>query len=354
MIAPLDWGMGHTTRCVPLIKHLQERGHLVTVAGNEWQRTYLQATFPGIDSLHLEGYNVHYGRTGGRFMLTLLGQLPRLLRTIKAEQRQLRALTAQKHFDGIISDNRYGLYHSSIPTLILTHQLQPVSGMGAGADKIFRPLHYRLLERYDTCAVPDVRGAHNLSGSLGHPSALPKNTHYIGLLSQAEPCGAEEEKHLLILLSGPEPQRSILSQKLWKQVSGHYTGKVVFVEGTDNAETPAHIPPHITYHKRITGEVLRPLMCEAKMVICRSGYSTLMDLAVTGKKAILIPTPGQTEQEYLGRHLHDSGVYYSAPQESFDLSRALSEAAHFPFKSLGLGKANELYKTFIDEWLAAL
>jgi UDP-N-acetylglucosamine transferase subunit ALG13 len=322
------------------------------VAGNSWQLDYITATFPGISTIELQGYNVHYSRSGSGFMWSIFSQLPRLLKTIRGEHQWLQQLTANRHFDGIISDNRYGLYHARIPSVIMTHQLQPQTGLGSFADNQLRKFHYRLLSRYGACWVVDVPGNPNLAGTLAHPSSLPANTNYIGLLSQLEATSAQEE-NLLVLLSGPEPQRTILAQLLWKQLQG-YKGKVVFVEGSYDAATPASVPASITYHKRITKEALQPLIANSSMVICRSGYSTLMDLVILGKKAILIPTPGQTEQEYLGRHLHAEGVFYSKSQKGFDLHQALLGAKAFPFKKLPLEDAGQLYKPVISQWLASL
>jgi UDP-N-acetylglucosamine:LPS N-acetylglucosamine transferase len=157
----------------------------------------------------------------------------------------------------------------------------------------------------------------------------------------------------LILLSGPEPQRTLLADMLWQQMQ-HYKGKIVFVEGSDKVTDKGTIPAHITYHKRITKEILQPLMAAANMVVCRSGYSTLMDLVVLNKKAILIPTPGQTEQEFLGRHLHKEGVFYHAPQKGLNLLAALKGAETFSFHKLPLANAQYQYKAVLENWLQKL
>ena len=157
----------------------------------------------------------------------------------------------------------------------------------------------------------------------------------------------------MILLSGPEPQRTELSAMLWQQVQ-NFEGKVIFIEGSENAITPSSVPKHITYHKRLTNAALLPLLQSAGMVVCRSGYSTIMDLTILNKKTILIPTPGQTEQEYLGKHLHKEGLFYCAKQDGFDINDALKKAAAFAYRSALLGAAYSSYKTVVDEWLMAL
>jgi UDP:flavonoid glycosyltransferase YjiC (YdhE family) len=352
LVAPLDWGMGHTTRSVPVIQHLRSQGHTVVFAGNDWQSSYISKTFGDIETIELDGYDVHYSHSGARFMISLFSQLPKLLKTIRHEHEWLLRVAATRHFDGIITDNRYGLYHPRIPSVIMTHQVLAQSGMGDIADRLTSKLHYKQLAKFNQCWVVDVPGKPNLAGKLAHPHTLPRNAQYIGLLSQIEQATTKKE-HLLVLLSGPEPQRTMLSQILWKQVQ-QYKDKLVFIEGSNDCPTPENIPGNIQYHKRVTKEVLQPLLENASMVICRSGYSSLMDLAVLDKPAVLIPTPGQTEQEYLGRHLHKEGVFYCAPQKTFDLQKVLAEVPTFPFKKLPLQNAHTQYKGVIDNWLAKL
>ena len=305
LIAPLDWGLGHTTRCVPLIRFLLRQGHIPLFAGNETQRRFIENSMGTIDFIHLEGYNIKYSRWNKYAQIGLLSQLPDILGTIKKEQKWLQQLTSARKIDGIISDNRYGLFHSSVPSVILTHQLQVKSGTGATADGFVRKLHYKFMNRFKAVWVVDTPESPGLAGTLSHPDRLPEHASYIGLLSQFENtpsiAGADKAK-LLILLSGPEPQRSMLSAILWRQVQD-FDGHVVFVEGTENAPVPARIPENVEWHKRLAGKALEHLLQSAGMVVCRSGYSTIMDLTALQKQAVLIPTPGQTEQEYLAERM---------------------------------------------------
>lgn len=352
LIAPLDWGLGHTTRCVPVIRHLLSLGQHVIFAGNASQRRYISDLFPGLEQVHLKGYNVRYTRSKSLFMLRLLLQLPRLLRTIRQEHDWLERLLTEKPLAAVISDNRYGLHNKGIPSVIITHQLEVRSGLGRLADGVLRRLHYRYLSRFDACWVADAADPPGLSGRMAHPGPLPPNTRYLGLLSQLHRDDSRQEgrgSYLLVLLSGPEPQRSMLAKLLWKQLSD-YPGPVVFVEGSDQVEKPAAVPEHITWHQRVSGPLLDNLITEASLVVCRSGYSTLMDLVALRKKAIVIPTPGQTEQEYLASHLHDQGVFLACKQEGFNLRAALDAAAFFPFSSLKLAETFELHRTVLSEW----
>ena len=353
LVAPLDWGLGHTARCVPVIRYLRSLGHRVTFAGNDWQSHFINETFKDIDIIHLDGYNVKYGRTRSSFIFTILSQLPGLYKTIRNEHEWLLQQVAKHNFDRVISDNRYGLHHSRIPSVIMTHQLQLQSGISGVADNELRKLHYKYLNRFNECWVVDVEGEPNLSGKLAHPQKLPDHTHYIGLISQFEAKGNAEGKNLVVLLSGPEPQRSILSNVLWEQLK-NYKEPVTFIEGSNNVAIRNDIPPNINYYKQITGDILQPLLEKATMVVCRSGYSTLMDMVALNKKAIIIPTPGQTEQEYLGKHLHAEGVFFATEQKNFDLKASLEKASHFPFKSLQMRDAHTQFQKVICRWVGAL
>ncbi len=333
------------------MRHLLSSGVRLTVAGNEWQRHYIEQTFPGVHTIHLEGYNVWYSKNGHGFLPSLMIQLPRLMQTITNENLWLKKTVDKYGFNGVITDNRYGLYHSSVPNVIITHQVVPQTGWGKLPDSLLRVQHDKWLQRFNHCWIADAEHGPNLAGSLSRPQVMPANARYIGLLSQHDNVPVAEE-HLLVLLSGPEPQRSILSDILWHQLQS-YNDKLVFVEGSDGAISRTSTSK-ITHYNRLTADKLTPLLANASMVICRSGYSTLMDLVALTKKAIIIPTPGQAEQEYLGRYLHSEGVYYSTPQKGLDINAALESALHFPFRKPDTGRAFQQYKMVVDEWLQAL
>ncbi len=317
-------------------------------AGNHQQCDYISGTFPGIETIYLEGYNVRYAASGSMFMPAILQQIPSLLHTIRRENAWLKETIEHYKIDMVISDNRYGLYHKKVPSVIITHQLNIITGFGSIADDMLRRLHYRFLNRFNNVWVVDMPGAPGLAGQLSHPKQLPDNTQYIGLLSQVEIKETTGEKYLLVLLSGPEPQRTLLADKLWQQVL-LYNGKIIFVEGSDEVAAKQDIPPHITYHKRLSGDALAAAISGADMVICRSGYSTLMDLVKLNKKAILIPTPGQTEQEYLAKHLAGKGNFTYVAQHKINLLNDLDNTSYSPF---AMSQDNfKLFIQVVDEWL---
>jgi hypothetical protein len=356
LIAPLDWGLGHTTRCIPIISYLLELGHIPIVAGNAVQEAVIRNYFPDITCVMLQGYNIAYTKWNKWLQAGLLWQMPRIISVIKAEHEWLKRLAQERRIDGIISDNRYGLFHQHIPSVIITHQLQVQTGLGSIADKLVQKIHYKYLDRFSATWVADVPGTPNLAGKLAHSPLLPHNAAYIGLLSRfygrVVNMAYNGVGSLLVLLSGPEPQRSMLSAMLWQQVLA-YKGNVIFAEGSTSTVTPSDIPSHIVYHKILANDSLANAIANAGMVICRSGYSSLMDLVALNKKAILIPTPGQTEQEYLGKELHGAGIFYTAKQEGFALDRALAEAKAFPFKPLSAG-GYDMHRQVICKWLASI
>lgn len=283
-------------------------------------------------------------------MLAIARQLPKLLRTIQREHTWLQQVIAEHAIDAVISDNRYGLYSNNIPTVIMTHQLQVLSGKGKTADNLLRKIHYNYLERFGEIWVVDDHNSPGLAGIMSHPVTLPRNAHYIGLLSQQKKTEPKGAGYLLVLLSGPEPQRTLLSRMLWKQVQG-YNGKVVFVEGSTTSAKPGDIPPHINHYLQLTRQELSPMLSGAELVICRSGYSTIMDLVKLNKKAILIPTPGQTEQEYLAETLQAQGRFISKPQNRFDLQQALIDVRNIQLTNNNYASLFEQYKQILDNWL---
>ncbi len=357
-MAPLDWGLGHTTRCLPLLRQLQLLGAVVFFAGNDKQIAFVRRQMPELHFLDLPGYEVQYARSGSGFLPKMLLQMPRLLRRVSAEHQWLLKTVAEHKIEGIISDNRYGLWHPEVPTVILCHQLALHTGMGAFADKTATLFHQKLLSKFGAVWIPDVATAPGLSGKLGHPENLPAGATYVGPLSQfgsflpADFPSRKEPQKLVVILSGPEPQRSILSDLLWPQLSALGL-PAVFIEG--KAEVPVRTSTDtVKWHSLLAGKELQTVLEAASYVVCRGGYTTLMDAAELGLKLIIIPTPGQGEQEYLGRFLAEKGQGLCFSQQGFDLAAAIEKAAHFPFAPLlSAGKAVEVFKFVLEKWYSS-
>jgi uncharacterized protein (TIGR00661 family) len=294
LIAPLDWGVGHCTRCVPLIKHLVSKGYSVLVAGNSWQQIFFQSEIEDVDYINLEGYNVTYAETGIGLAVKILKQIPQILSSIKREHIWLKQIIKDHQIDLVISDNRYGLYSKNIPCFFMTHQLyiqMPILG------KLINGINHRFIKRFTECWVPDNEGDLNLSGKLSHPS-INKNVKYIGPLSRLNKLLYQKKvtpNTILLILSGPEPQRSILANKVIKALkNSHYSLKIAGANHLSSNDFE-----HVNFLNNLNTNDLIQAMSTAEIIIARSGYSTLLDLAALQQRAIIIPTPGQTEQVYL-------------------------------------------------------
>ena len=332
LVAPLDWGLGHATRIIPIIHELLHAGAEPWLAGEGAQESLLRQEFPGIPFLKLQGYRIRYASTGAGMVTQMLIQSPRLLRIIKKENLWLDQMVKDHGIDGVISDNRYGLYHSRIPSIIITHQLAIKSPLGAWSERLIQNLNYRFINKFRHCWVPDNEGSQNLAGDLSHPVRKPAMPPvYIGPMSRFHRSGSKPNPgHILFILSGPEPQRSILEERIIKSVA-HYNGHACIVRGLPGDHSMIPSTNMIRFYNHLPALELNKEIENAEYVISRSGYSTVMDLAILEKKSILIPTPGQTEQEYLARYLQKTGFAYTVDQANFSLENTLQKAGAFPY-----------------------
>lgn len=332
LVAPLDWGLGHATRCIPIIRELLSQGAEVVLAGEGAQEQLLKAEFPGLLFLSLPGYRVSYARTASGLAWKMIRQGWKMKRAIRNEQQWLQWAVEEYSLDGVISDNRYGLYHKNIPAVFITHQLTIRSPWGRWTETILQKRNYNYINRFSECWVPDLEGTGNLAGELSHPQRKPKTQlKYIGWLSRCKKTGVEKKaNHLLCILSGPEPQRSILENKLIEEIS-RYNGTATVVRGLPGNSSVIPSTNMIRFHNHLTAEELNTEMEAAVFIISRSGYSTVMDAAALGKKCIFIPTPGQTEQEYLGEYLSQKGLACVIAQDKFTLTSALAAARQFNY-----------------------
>lgn len=352
LLAPLDWGLGHASRMVPLIKLLELQGVSVMIATSGPCQKLLMEELPGRAFIPLPGYHIKYGRSRMFFLLKLLFQMPRVWRMYKKEHQWLKNLLQTQKIDAVISDNRYGLYHPAIPSVFISHQLCIDTGWRP-LNKLAQKINYRLIQKFCECWVPDwpLQG---LAGKLSHPEYMPTvPVKYMGPLSRfSKKITPAEGAQLFILLSGPEPQRSIWEQQLIGQLK-HYPGKAILVRGLPASTEVLSLPENITVYPFLNSAQMQVHLQEASWVICRSGYSTVMDLIALGKKAILVPTPGQGEQEYLAQHLMQEGYFFSCSQQAFQINKTMEAASAFTTK--GIEKMDEtLPITVVKNWLATL
>ncbi|MFH1161195.1 MAG: glycosyltransferase [bacterium] len=335
LICPLDWGIGHATRCVPIIRKFLEQGCRVLIASDRRPMAFLQREFPGLETIQFPGIRITYP-PGSMMTLKMLLQGPGLLTGICKEHRFLKQLVRERQVDIVFSDNRFGLWSKEATCIFLTHQLQIMT------PKYMRPvstllqrLNYAVIRRYSECWIPDFENHLGLAGELSHPPHLPANTHYIGTLSRfpgsAESLPSDEvpDFEILVLLSGPEPQRTILEEKILGQLQNTDL-KAVIVRGITEKKEEHQFSRTIRIFSHLESAKLEQYIRKSLVVICRSGYSSIMDIAALGKRAIFIPTPGQTEQEYLARYLMARKIYFSMNQRDFDLIYALELSKNYP------------------------
>jgi len=327
LLAPLDWGLGHATRCFPIIKGLLNQRCEVIVAAGGVQRALLQEEFASLTFVDLPGYRVKYGKNRAITILRLIIAIPKILICIKRERAWLRGFAATEGLDLVISDNRYGLAVPGVYCVFITHQLLIRTPFGRIADVLLQRMNYRLIARFSRCWIPDVYGVEALAGALSNPAKLPPvSCRYIGPLSRLEGGSAMEDIDVLVLLSGPEPQRTMLERRMLRETGNVPGMRMVLVRGLPGGGPPVKAGPEVEVHDHLPSTELERVMARARLVVARSGYSTVMDLARMGKRAVLIPTPGQTEQEYLGRYLAEKGWAICVSQRNFSLSAALTLA----------------------------
>jgi len=329
-VAPLDWGLGHATRSVPIIRDLLNSHSEVWLAGEGMQEKLLREEFPSLPFLPLKGYRVKYGKSvlTGKILL----QIPSILRSIKEENKWLKEQVSNHGFDAVISDNRYGLYHEKIFSVFITHQLCIKSSFGKWSEKILQQWSYKFINRFHECWVPDEEEENNLAGELSHPVKLPSiPTKYIGTLSRFEKKNIDQiKKHLLIILSGPEPQRTILENKVIDQIV-NYPATATIVRGLPGEKNIVPSTNTIHFYNHLSSAELNREAMKAEFIISRSGYSTIMDIAALQKKSILIPTPGQTEQEYLADHLMKKQFAFCINQNDLSLLENIEESKRFEY-----------------------
>ena len=376
LVCPLDWGIGHATRCVPVIKALQDEGFRVIVAADGRPYEFYRNEYPEVELIRFPGTPIRYSVfkkhdssdelrmtndelripnhqspitnhqspitnnqspttnhqspiTAPGMTLTMLATLPRLFYGFRKEHKYLAKLVEETGANLVISDNRYGCWHPKVTSVFITHQLNiQLPRWMRWTKSILKKFIRKSVLRFSECWVPDLEDEGGLSGRLSHCSGLPPNCQFIGPLTRftdlqaappALPCPAAE---IFVMLSGPEPQRTILEELIIGQLRSTTYGAIIAGGRTESQQAEViedriHVFPHLP------SVLMKHYITQANFVICRSGYSTLMDLAALGKSAILIPTPGQTEQEYLAKRLDKMNIHHAIAQKDFHLDEAI-------------------------------
>lgn len=346
LVSVLDWGLGHATRCIPIINELIENNFEVIIAADGHPLMLLKSEFPNVEFLELKGYKVQYSKKGSHFAARIIAQLPKIIRQGSFERKWLKVLLKQQKIDVVISDNRPGLHNQKIHCIYITHQLNIKTGNFL-ADKIATYLHKRAISKFDVCWIPDAE-QNGLSGDLSHKTNREIKHHFIGPLSRF--ISQEKKSNLFdlsIILSGPEPQRTIFENQILQEIQGLKI-KIFIARGLPN-EIKSLKPEkeNVIIKNHITSHEMNQLINSSKWVISRCGYSSVMDYARVGAKAILVPTPGQGEQRYLGNYLSQMHYFFVVHQKGFDLKKALHAAEKFDFAEMNFDF--DAYKYYVAE-----
>jgi len=317
-ISPLHWGLGHATRVVPIISELIKQDIEPIIGADGVTAQFLNNIFPDLQLISMPHYKVHYKYDN--MVLNIALQLPQLLKVIKNERILTAQLVRDLNIDGIISDNRYGLAHNGTPSVFIGHQLN----IKIPNQLICRAVNFqnrKLLAEFTNIWVPDINGPDNLSGELSSGFNHP-GLRYIGPISRLDSITkAESEFKIVALLSGPEPQRSYFEKSLILQLRKLDVPSLlirgILKKGEEEQDNMLRIK-NFADATEIASRIK-----SAELFIARSGYSTMMDLAKIGSKHILlVPTPGQTEQEYLAKRFSKKGAALYQEQHKLDIKFA--------------------------------
>ena len=323
LVSPLNWGLGHAMRDIPVIRALLDHGHEVTIAACGNALAVLSREFPACRTIEYPDYPVSFS-AGHLFLPRFCASVPALLRGMAREHATLETILSREKYDLVISDNRLGVYSRKVPSLFITHQLRyhmPVLYWPAGVLAI--PVNRFVHEKFAQIIVPDnPPGPTSLAGRLSLPQtdAARERVFYAGILSSARQIACTEDLVCLVVISGPEPQRTILEGIVRTNLAKAGGSGTVLLGRPQSSGADTRIGDW-EFRSYVSTEEKAELMNRAQTIVCRSGYTTLMELAELGKKrALLVPTPGQTEQEYLADYCEQNSWFPSSDQADLDLS----------------------------------
>lgn len=337
LVAPLDWGLGHAARCVPVINELLNNNTEVIIAADRQPLAFLKKEFPGIETLVLPGYEISYPAAGGNMASKMAIQLPKILSKIRKENELLQNIIKKKNINGIISDQRFGLHTDLVPCAFITHQIMIKAPL---FENILYKISKNIIKKYSECWIPDFDENENLSGDLSHKFPLPVNARFIGPLSRFSGIShkpSDIRYQLMAIISGPEPQRTIFEKIILYQLEN--SGKKAVVARGLTGIDEHYENGNVEIHSHLGSGIMAEKIMASEIIISRAGYSSIMDLAALQKKAILVPTPGQTEQEYLAGYHYQKKHFFFAKQDEFELQSAFKHCANFT----GINKTPQAY-----------
>ncbi|MBK8881223.1 MAG: hypothetical protein IPN67_02250 [Bacteroidales bacterium] len=320
LICPLEWGLGHAARMIPLARRLQELNQNIFIASGKEHIKLFREELPGLHFIDFPGFSPGYSRYFPQYIPLLL-KTPLLLFHIVREHHRLKKIIENHSIDLVISDNRFGLWNRNIKSVYITHMpLIPFPKPFRFLEFIGKYLHGIVIRKYSLCFIPDLPGDINLTGRLSHGLKLPDNVRYTGILSRFPIAGQPSEVNLFsypyntVILSGPEPQKSILRNKLLSLLKDEEIPSVI-LEGKPGNGNEIRRAGNFAFCNHPAAPVMQQLITKSETIITRAGYSTIMELVSLSCSALLVPTPGQTEQEYLAEYLSSKGLFSACTQK---------------------------------------
>jgi uncharacterized protein (TIGR00661 family) len=289
LVCPLNWGLGHATRCIPIVNSLLSKGAIVTLAASGRSKVLLEEEFPQLEVIEFKGFSPLYP-SNGSMLFRMFTLIPSFLFHVFSEHIKLSQLIRTRQIDTVISDNRYGLWNTKVKSILITHQVFIRAPKGwKWLNRIVFLVNRFLISRFDECWVPDFPGEENLSGELSHQKPAPKNCFFIGPLSRLQKLKADNipQKGILVVLSGPEPQREILERILTRQLE-NMDIEALIIQGIAEMKQEITCKGKITILNFANSSQLNEYLCTYPIVICRPGYTTIMDLAIIGGKALFM------------------------------------------------------------------
>jgi len=350
LVSPLSWGLGHATRDLPIIRYLLERGHRVTIAASDRALTLLEQEVPDCDFERLPDYPAPYS-SGKHFVPKFVAMAPAMLGAIEKESVRVRRLFRRRQFDLILSDNRFRVRSRRVPSFVLTHQLRFMTPPGLEAfERVTEFFNWVYLRPFERIIVPDAAdAAENLSGRLSHDLRYlrrSRRVYYAGPLSSVRRMDGAQDVDLFLSISGPEPPRTQLERTILEKVQEVEGDRIVVALGKPEVTETREIDGRIEVHGFLDRPRQQEMLNRARFVVCRSGYTTVMELAELGRKALFIPTPGQTEQVYLGNYYEERGYFHTVDQYDLDLPRDIEKAKTYtgaPFENDTRANVERLY-----------
>ena len=342
LVAPLNWGLGHATRCIPVIKALIQYDFQPILAGDGDSLQLLRQEFPELTYYDLPSTEVVYAEKGNHLKYKLLSQAPKLIRAVKLEKKRTQEIHKLEKLSGIISDNRFGVRSDDIPSVYITHQLQVLSG---ATTVLSSQYHRQIISKFKECWVPDF-DSNELAGKLSKPGKGKFVLKYIGPLSRFTHHPQNKRWNIVAVLSGPEPQRGILEAKIKEELRS-YSGKSLIIQGIVESKQSRRSDGNLTLVNFMLHQELGDVIEQGELILSRSGYSSVMDLYELGAKAYFIPTPGQFEQEYLAEHLKQKGYADFSKQGSFHIDKLMNTKNYEGFSHKKTSK-NNLDRSLFD------